>query len=276
MPELPEVETTLLGIQPHIQHQMIKACIIRQRQLRWPIPMNMEQQLKGQIIESIERRGKYLIFKVHDGAFMIHLGMSGRLRILQQDVPPAKHDHVDIKFNNHIILRYTDPRRFGAILWISGDVNSHPLLAKLGIEPFDQDFTGDYLWQRARTRSLPIKSLIMENKTVVGIGNIYATEALFLAKIHPATPANALSLDQMNTLVNEIILVLRHAITQGGTTLKDFLSSDGKPGYFFLKLQAYGRVGLPCVQCSTPLKTMRIGQRSTCYCAHCQPRVEVL
>jgi len=270
MPELPEVETTLRGIQPFIQHQLITKLTIRQRQLRWPIADDFENNATGQCILRLERRGKYLIFRLDQGAFLIHLGMSGRLRILQQYTQPEKHDHVDVELGHQVVLRYTDPRRFGAILWVAGDISEHPLLAKLGPEPLSSALTGHYLWQRASTRSLPIKSLIMENKTVVGVGNIYATEALFQANIHPATPAHWLSLEQMDRLVEEIKTILDDAIMQGGTTLKDFLGSDGKPGYFSLKLRAYGRNKLPCVRCTTPLQSMQIGQRTTTYCVSCQ------
>lgn len=270
MPELPEVETTLLGIKPHILYQTIKSCVIRQPQLRWPIPTDKLVRLNGYRIDSIERRGKYLILTIHDGAILIHLGMSGCLQIVSEDQAINKHDHVDIQFTNHVILRYTDPRRFGAILWAANDPYQHPLIAKLGLEPFAPQFTGEYLHKQAVMRKCPVKSLIMDNKTVVGVGNIYATEALFGAKIHPTTPANKLSLQHMNVLVEQIKAILQRAITQGGTTLKDFLNSDGKPGYFIQQLQVYGRAGLPCLHCRTPIRSMRIGQRTTCFCINCQ------
>ncbi len=271
MPELPEVETTLRGVQPHIQHQRIKAIVVRQHKLRWPIPHDIQLQLQDKEITHIERRGKYLLFKTSSGTLIIHLGMSGSLRILNHDTPVQKHDHVDIEFTNKIILRYTDPRRFGAILWTIDDVSLHPLIAKLGVEPLEHHFSGHYLLQHASKRTTPIKSLIMENKTVVGIGNIYATEALFLAKIHPASPSKSLSQEQMNCLVKTIKAVLQQAIKSGGTTLKDFVNCEGKPGYFFLELNVYGRVGQPCTRCYLPLETMRIGQRTTVFCQNCQP-----
>jgi len=271
MPELPEVETTLRGLIPHIKHQKIKTIVVRQPKLRWPIPTGIQQLLFNQTILDIERRGKYLLFKTHAGTLIIHLGMSGSLRIITTHLPPAKHDHVDIEFTNHVIMRYTDPRRFGAILWAPGDINAHPLINKLGLEPLLSTFSGRYLWQQAQQRKIAIKALIMENKTVVGVGNIYATEALFAAKIHPSTPANFLSEKQATRLVRAIKLILKDAIEQGGTTLKDFVNSEGKPGYFFLKLKVYGRKNLPCVHCREPLQALSIGQRTTTYCARCQP-----
>lgn len=271
MPELPEVETTLRGLKPHIQHQKIKTIVIRQYKLRWPIPENLPRLLSGQTITNIERRGKYLLFKMPAGTLIIHLGMSGSLRILTTPIPPAKHDHVDIEFTNHIILRYTDPRRFGALLWAPDDLNTHPLIGKLGVEPLTSAFSGHYLWQQAQQRKIPIKTLIMENKTVVGVGNIYATEALFSAKIYPGTPANVLSEIQITQLVHAIKTILEEAIEQGGTTLKDFVNSEGKPGYFFLKLKVYGRKNLPCVFCSEPIQVITIGQRTTAFCKQCQP-----
>ncbi|MDF1757050.1 MAG: bifunctional DNA-formamidopyrimidine glycosylase/DNA-(apurinic or apyrimidinic site) lyase [Legionellaceae bacterium] len=270
MPELPEVETTLHGIKPHIQDRMIKQFITRQKKLRWPIPDNMQDNLVDKSIINIIRRGKYLLFQVQGGTFIIHLGMSGRLRILHDYIPPEKHDHVDIVFSGNVILRYTDPRRFGSILWDDGDGFSHPLIKNLGIEPFDDEFTGDYLFKLAKTRSLPIKSFIMENKTVVGVGNIYATEALFQTNIHPETSTKLIKLEQMDLLVKEIRRILKVAISQGGTTLKDFLGSDGKPGYFVQNLQVYGRTGLECFKCSTILESLKIGQRTTCFCPTCQ------
>lgn len=270
MPELPEVETTLRGIKAHIENQIIDNVIIRQHQLRWRIPTFLPKKLCGKKINLIERRGKYLLFKTDDGSLLLHLGMSGSLRIVTEPMPPKKHDHVDIKFTNQVILRFTDPRRFGAILWIKHNPHDHPLLNKLGPEPLTNAFSARYLWQRAQGRSTAIKSFIMDNKIVVGVGNIYATEALFSAGIHPAQPAKNLSQTHMMNLVKAIKQILRHAIKRGGTTLKDFVDSQGKPGYFTQQLKAYGRTGLPCVNCNSPLLIMRIGQRSTVYCNHCQ------
>lgn len=270
MPELPEVETTLQGIKPHIHNKIIKNFIVRQKQLRWPIPDNMQDSLLGNTICNLVRRGKYLIFQMHKESFIIHLGMSGRLRILHEPIPAAKHDHVDIEFSDNVILRYTDPRRFGTILLADKDGFQHPLINKMGIEPFAKDFSGQYLYNLAIKRNLPIKSFIMENKTIVGVGNIYATEALFQTNIHPQKPAKLVTLEEMKRLAHAIKEILSIAIKEGGTTLKDFLGSDGKPGYFVQKLQAYGRVGLPCFRCNTNLKAIKIGQRTTVFCPNCQ------
>jgi formamidopyrimidine-DNA glycosylase len=270
MPELPEVETTLRGIQAHIENRCITKIVIRQHRLRWEIPSNLPTVLAGKKVSEIIRRGKYLLFKIDEGALLLHLGMSGRLRILTQPVPPQKHDHVDIEFSNNIILRFTDPRRFGALLWINNEIDAHPLLAKLGPEPLTHHFSSSYLYKRAQARTVTIKSFIMDNKIVVGVGNIYANEALFLAGIHPTKPAKSLSKENMVKLVKAIKHILRQAIQQGGTTLKDFLSSEGKPGYFMNKLKVYGREGLPCLICHSTLLAMRIGQRTTVYCPQCQ------
>ncbi len=270
MPELPEVETTKRGIMPHLADQTIERVVVRQSQLRWPVTSTLNDQLTNQKLLSITRRGKYLLLKIHQGTLLIHLGMSGSLRILETTVSPQKHDHIDIVFKNGKTLRYTDPRRFGAFLWVDGNPLLHPLLSKLGVEPLESCFTSTYLLTHAQRRTLPIKSFIMDHHIVVGIGNIYATEALFLAKIHPLTPANTLSQKQMEALTSAIGCILNEAIQQGGTTLKDFVNTEGKPGYFFLKLKVYGRAGQPCVVCHSPLETLRIGQRATVYCSFCQ------
>ncbi len=270
MPELPEVETTLRGILPHIKQQTIAKVVVRQHRLRWPVPSHLHQVLLGKTITDIERRAKYLLIKIPGGSILIHLGMSGHLRILMKEHPPNKHDHIDIIFLNHKILRFADPRRFGAFLWIAGDPHEHLLLKNLGIEPLMKNFSGKYLYAKAQGRTMPIKSLLMDNKIVTGIGNIYATEALFAAGIHPRAPAQSLSLEQFNSLTKSIKKILRHAIKKGGTTLKDFINSDGKPGYFSNQLKAYGRAGLPCIICDTKLQSMKIGQRSTVYCKQCQ------
>jgi len=270
MPELPEVETTLRGIQPHIQRQLIKQVIVRHYGLRWPIPRHIIQKLQGHKIQQLERRAKYLLLKLAHGTVIIHLGMSGSLRILKQAVSPKKHDHFDIIFADKTILRFTDPRRFGALLWTEKNPHLHPLLNHLGPEPLEKIFSAKYLWQQAQMRKMPIKSYIMDSKVVVGVGNIYANEALFAAGIHPTLPANQLSLAAAQQLVKAIKSILRQAIKRGGTTLKDFLGSDGKPGYFVNQLQVYGRGGLPCLQCAIPLELVRIGQRSTVFCRQCQ------
>lgn len=270
MPELPEVETTLRGIQPHISQQTIQKIIIRQHRLRWPIPRAMQQKLQNKILLNIERRAKYLLFRFEHGTAIMHLGMSGSLRVLSEMSTPNKHDHIDIYFH-HCLLRYTDPRRFGAFLWTEENPHAHTLLKNLGPEPFDKAFNSQYLYQKAQKKSMPIKSFIMDGKIVVGVGNIYATEALFLAGIHPEMPSKSLSKEQSHHLVKAIKAILKQAIKQGGTTLKDFTQSDGKPGYFKQQLKAYGRAGLPCIQCKNKLIALKIGQRSTVYCHFCQP-----
>jgi len=270
MPELPEVETTMRGIMPHIQQQTVQQVKVRQYSLRWPIPANIQKILVGKTIVAVERRGKYILLKTSTGALIIHLGMSGNLRILTKDMAPNKHDHVDVVFRHQKILRFTDPRRFGAFLWMEGDAHRHALLKNLGVEPLTKGFSGKYLWSCAQGRSLPIKSLLMDSKVVTGVGNIYAAEALFAAGIYPAAPAKSLSLKQCYVLAQAIKKILRHAIKRGGTTLKDFINSEGKPGYFSTQLKVYGRDSLPCVVCASTLKFLRIGQRSTVYCPHCQ------
>jgi formamidopyrimidine-DNA glycosylase len=272
MPELPEVETTLQGIKPHIENVIIKNFTARQPKLRWPIPPYMQEKLFNNCIIKLNRRGKYLIMTTNTGSIIMHLGMSGRVKILHEYIKPEKHDHVDIEFDNNIILRYTDPRRFGCILW-SESPYSHPLIVNLGIEPFDINFTGDFLHNLAKNRSLPIKSFVMDSKIVVGVGNIYATEVLFKTNIHPSTPAKLIKLEQMHQLVAEIKIILKNAIAEGGTTLKDFLRSDGKPGYFVQQLQMYGRVSKPCFVCKSPIEAIKIGQRTTSYCPTCQIQV---
>jgi formamidopyrimidine-DNA glycosylase len=270
MPELPEVETTLRGITPHIDQQTIAKVIVRQPRLRWPISTEMPQDLLGQTIISLTRRAKYLLLTTHAGTLAIHLGMSGTLRILTQHQAPGKHDHVDLIFAHGKILRFMDPRRFGAFLWIKDNPEQHPLLHHLGVEPLHKDFSAKYLWNKTRGKSITIKSLLMDSKIVVGIGNIYAAEALFMARIHPTTPANSLTIKRLANLVIAIKQILRHAIKKGGTTLKDFTDSNGKPGYFATQLKVYGRDGLPCVICRARLHLVKIGQRSTVYCKRCQ------
>ncbi len=271
MPELPEVEVIKRGIQPHIVGQVISRVIIRHYGLRWPVPKNIIHCLEQQCIQQVDRRGKYLLLKLGQGTVILHLGMSGRLRILQQQLPAEKHDHVDLVFANGKVLRFTDPRRFGALLWTEKNPNQHPLLKNLGCEPLTPAFSGRYLWQQAKTRSLPVKSFLMDHQTVVGVGNIYANEALFFAGIHPLTPARQLTLADHNRLVKAVKLILRRAIRQGGTTLKDFVNSAGEAGYFAVELAVYGREGLPCKQCATQLRGLRLSNRSTVYCPNCQP-----
>jgi formamidopyrimidine-DNA glycosylase len=270
MPELPEVETTLQGIKRHLMKHKVTDVIIRHPTLRWPIPVELPRLIIKQTIKNISRRGKYILFEFANGTMILHLGMSGRVRVLSEKLPPQKHDHIDICFNNNKYLRFTDPRRFGALLWTSEDPNAHVLLAHLGPEPLTKNFDAEYLWSAATKRKVPIKSFIMDSKIIVGVGNIYATESLFRAKISPLASAGKISLEKYKKLVQAIKAVLSEAITQGGTTLKDFSKSDGSPGYFSIKLKVYGRGGKPCVRCKTILTLIRQGQRSTVYCEKCQ------
>jgi formamidopyrimidine-DNA glycosylase len=270
MPELPEVETTCRGIAPHITGQTIQSVILRQTRLRWPIPAKLKTILPGQRIEQVSRRGKYLLLHTTVGTVIIHLGMSGSLRIASQQDAVEKHDHVDIVFSKHCILRLRDPRRFGAVLWTRASPLSHKLLCDLGPEPLCDAFNADALFQRSRKRQLAIKAFIMDSKVVVGVGNIYANEALFQAGIRPSTPAGRISQLRYQALVLAIKTVLTEAIKAGGTTLRDFTNSEGKPGYFKQKLQVYARAGEACTTCGTHIKLIQQNQRATYYCTHCQ------
>ena len=270
MPELPEVEVTRCALEPHVVGKTVQDIIIRQPRLRWPIPKELPERMLGQTIVSITRRGKYLLWQVPGGAAIMHLGMTGCLRVLTKDSPPQKHDHVDIIFTDGGRIRYTDPRRFGAMLWADDPVLSHRLLHAMGVEPLGDDFSAKYLLARAAKRRIPTKQLLMDNHVVVGVGNIYACEALFLARIAPTLPANKLSLGQCQALYKHTRAVLRAAIKQGGTTFRDFKRPEGKPGYFKQQLAVYGRAGQPCQCCGTELSTMKIGGRSTFYCSSCQ------
>jgi len=270
MPELPEVEVTCRGIAPHITHQTMSKAIVRQRQLRWPIPHDFAKMVQGQPIIAVKRRAKYLLLSTTNGTIIIHLGMSGRLKLVPIDLPADKHDHVDLLFNNKTILRYTDPRRFGAILWTKDDPLTHPLLKDLGPEPLEKKFTADYLFAQTKNRRIPVKTFIMTNQIVVGVGNIYANEALFMAGIHPQRPAHLLTYQECEILVKAIKVILKKAIKEGGTTLRDFFNSDGKPGYFQQTLRVYGRHEQPCVVCGQVLQSITQGQRRTVFCGVCQ------
>ncbi|MES9990557.1 MAG: bifunctional DNA-formamidopyrimidine glycosylase/DNA-(apurinic or apyrimidinic site) lyase [Candidatus Thiodiazotropha sp.] len=270
MPELPEVETTRRGIAPHIEGQRIDRVVIRQPRLRWPIPGTLPQLLKGRKLLSVSRRGKYLLLALHNGTLIMHLGMSGSLRIVNAGTAAQKHDHFDLQFGNGSLLRLRDPRRFGAVLWTDQPEMTHPLLAGLGPEPLGEVFDGDYLHARGKNRRTTIKQLIMDSKTVVGVGNIYACESLFRAAIHPSRPSNRISIQRYRRLAEEIRKVLTEAIAQGGTTLRDFLNEDGKPGYFVQSLRVYGRDGEPCPDCGNPIRSKTIAQRSSFYCPLCQ------
>lgn len=269
MPELPEVETTKRGIEPYLVSQQISEIIVRQRRLRWAIPDELDILASNQKILQVTRRAKYLLLTLESGTIIIHLGMSGNLRIVDASHDVQKHDHVDIVLANGTVLRYNDTRRFGCILWASDPAN-HPLLAQLGPEPLSDAFDGSYLYQLSRNRHVAIKLFIMNNTVVVGVGNIYANEALFAAGIAPERAVNTISLAQYKKLARCIKDILARAIEAGGTTLKDFVGGDGKPGYFQQTLEVYGRGGLPCHKCHRLLHEIRLGQRTTVYCTHCQ------
>lgn len=270
MPELPEVETTCRGIAPHITGRTVNDVIVRNHQLRWPVPRGLRQKLSGHKIRSVTRRAKYLLLTFEHGTLILHLGMSGSLRIIDASIAAGKHDHVDIVLDNKRVLRLTDPRRFGAVLWTRNDPEQHELIAHLGPEPLSDNFNADYLFQRSRGRKSSIKQFIMDGKIVVGVGNIYASESLFLAGINPKRQAGKVSHERMTKLVDAIKQVLAAAIKQGGTTLRDFVGGDGKPGYFAQQLNVYGREGEPCRICGTTIKQFVQGQRSTYQCTKCQ------
>jgi len=269
MPELPEVETTRNGIAPHIQGQRISGVVVRQARLRWPITDDLASLLTGRSVHSVERRAKYLLLGLTNGTLILHLGMSGSLRILPHETAPGKHDHFDLLFKA-CCLRLRDPRRFGAVLWTDQPVTQHPLISHLGPEPLSAEFSSDYLHRQAQRRRVAVKNLIMDGRVVVGVGNIYANEALFRAGIHPARSAGRISAARYARLTEEIKSVLTTAIQRGGTTLRDFQQEDGKPGYFAQELLVYGKTGSACPGCGAPLRQQRIGQRSSFYCSHCQ------
>ncbi len=270
MPELPEVETTRRGITPHIQGRTVKRLVIRQPKLRWPIPSKLASLIKNRKILSVERRAKYLLLGLDNGSIIIHLGMSGSLRIIDSSEPPMVHDHVDFVLDDGVAMRFTDPRRFGCVLWQGAAEPLHRLLSSLGPEPLSLAFDGDVLFQRSRGRKAPIKTFLMDNKNVVGVGNIYANEALFAAGIRPDRASGRISKQRYQVLADEVKKVLAKAIEQGGTTLRDFVGGDGRPGYFKQSLKVYGRGGQPCITCDHTLIETRLGQRSTVYCRQCQ------
>ena len=269
MPELPEVETTRRGIAPHVVGQRVRRVIVRDGRLRWPVPEDLDVRLSGQRIEAVERRAKYLLIRAESGTLIGHLGMSGSLRLVPADQPPAKHEHVDIELESGLSLRYTDPRRFGALLWTQ-DPHAHVLLSKLGPEPLTEAFDGGRLFELSRGRSMAVKPFIMDNAVVVGVGNIYAAEALFAAGIDPRRAAGSVCRARYERLAVEIKKVLARSIESGGTTLRDFIGGDGAPGYFKQELFVYGRGGQPCKVCGTELREVKLGQRASVYCPRCQ------
>jgi len=270
MPELPEVETTRRGLATRLIGRRAVDVVIRNANLRWPIPKALPNLLRGQRILSLKRRAKYLLMEFGSGTLILHLGMSGSLRILSANTPPEKHDHFDLVLDDGSAMRLRDPRRFGAVLWQRENVFSHPLLASLGPEPLEADFDAHYLHCASRSRSVSIKQFLMNNHIVVGVGNIYANEALFRAGIKPQLAAGKLSMPRCTRLVEEICATLSEAIMQGGSTLRDFVNSDGQPGYFQQHYWVYGREGEACRRCNATIQQLRQGQRSSFYCRSCQ------
>lgn len=272
MPELPEVETTLRGlVRPMTGRQVVRA-VVRQPALRWPVPADLDTLLAGKTIRALSRRAKYLLVHFDHGTLILHLGMSGRLCHLAQDEAPGKHDHFDLLLDSGAVIRLRDPRRFGAVLWCASAPEQHPLLKHLGPEPLDAGFDGEILYRATRGRSGPIKTILMDAHVVVGVGNIYASEALFRARINPKTPAGRLGRVRCDRLAGEIGNTLRDALAAGDSSLRDFFGADGNPGYFQQHYFVYGRTGEPCRVCGTSIATFRQGQRSTFYCPQCQKR----
>ncbi len=277
MPELPEVETTRRGLAPLVEQRRILRAVVRHRGLRQPVPRGLEQRLAGARVRTLSRRGKYLLFdcKTADreaGTLLVHLGMSGRLWLVDAKTPPEKHDHFDLVFDNGRAIRLRDPRRFGLVLWLKDDPLAHPLLASIGPEPLTADFDGAVLHRATRSRSAAIKLAIMDGHVVAGVGNIYANEALFRAGIDPRTPAQRVSRARCDALAREIRAVLGEAIEAGGSSLRDYVGSDGMAGHFQNRFFVYGRGGEPCTRCGTAIRELRQGQRASCYCPRCQKR----
>lgn len=270
MPELPEVETTRRGIARAITGRRITRVIVRDGRLRWPVPPALPRALAGETVARVERRAKYLVFRIGAGTMLLHLGMSGSLRVVPAARAPEKHDHLDIVLSDGRALRFRDPRRFGSVHWTRGDPLQHPLLRELGPEPLGPDFSGDYLSGRARGRRQAVKTFIMDSRVVVGVGNIYASEALHRARIDPRRAAGRISDERYAALVRAIRSVLRAAISKGGTTLRDFVNDAGEPGYFRMRLAVYDRAGAPCRRCGAVIRMIRSGQRSTYFCPGCQ------
>lgn len=271
MPELPEVETTCRGIRPHIIGKTISQVIVRQKQLRWPIPDDLNEIMTGLSVKKVGRRAKYLFLETNSvNTVLLHLGMSGNLRITNIEQMPEKHDHVDFVFSDKTVLRFNDTRRFGAILYTPNPIDQHKLIIHLGPEPLSDQLTGDYLYQLSRDKKVAIKNFIMNAHNVVGVGNIYASESLFRAKIHPTRQAGKISLKRYKELSDSIKYILEKAIAQGGTTLRDFVNEQGSPGYFQQSLSVYGRANQKCILCKSTIKQIKIAQRASYYCSQCQ------
>ena len=270
MPELPEVETTRRGLAPHVIGRHVTQLRVYDRRLRWPVPRNLPSRIQGQTIDAIERRSKYLLFRMGAGTLLMHFGMTGSLRLYRDPPPRRPHDHIDLVLDDGATLRYHDPRRFGAMLWVPGNAATHPLLRGLGPEPFDDAFNAGYLWRATRGKRVAIKLALMDNRLVVGVGNIYANESLFRAAIRPSMPAGRLTRARAGRLVDEICNVLTEAIAKGGSTLRDYVDSNGDSGYFQLQYHVYDRAGQPCRVCGTAIRAARLGQRASYYCSRCQ------
>ena len=270
MPELPEVETTRRGLLPHVRGKRIRGVVVRNGNLRWPVPADLGQRLAGEEVLDVHRRGKYLLFRCRRGHLLVHLGMSGRLSIVAEKEPARTHDHVDVKLEGGHRLRLTDPRRFGAMLWLRGKPEEHALLRGLGLEPLEPAFTGRALHRLSRGRRVAVKQFLMDSHIVTGVGNIYASEALFHAGIHPLRAAGRISRERYDRLASGVRSTLERALAAGGSTLRDFASADGHPGCFQHEHVVYDREGKPCPTCRTPIKSLRQGQRSTYYCPTCQ------
>lgn len=270
VPELPEVEVTRRGIAPHLAGRLISGVEVREPRLRWPVPQAV-RKLAGRTVRAVRRRGKYLLFDCGDGHLIVHLGMSGSLRVLPSDTPAQKHDHFDLVLGDRL-LRLRDPRRFGAVLWTAEEVDAHPLLAHLGVEPLSRELAPAGLYFLTRRQRISIKQFLMDARRIVGVGNIYASESLFRAGIHPLTPARRLSLERCTRLSRAIKDTLRSAIRAGGSTLRDFVGADGVAGEFQLRTWVYDREGLPCRRCGTPIRRIVQGARATYYCPRCQTR----
>jgi len=269
MPELPEVETTRRGLAPHLNQRSVTGVVLRRPDLRWPIPPEIRRLLPGEKLRGIRRRAKYLLLDTDPGSALLHLGMSGSLRVLPGKTPVAAHDHVDLVLDNGRVLRFNDPRRFGCLLWQPAG-ETHELLRDLGPEPLSDSFDGDYLYELSRGRRAPVKTFLMDQGIVVGVGNIYAAEALFAAGIAPARAAGRVSRERYDLLAQEVKRILAHAIERGGTTLRDFIDPNGAPGYFEQELQVYGREGEPCRRCRRPLRNAPLGNRASVWCSRCQ------
>ena len=270
MPELPEVETTRRGLLPHLLGRRIRGAVIRNGSLRWPVPKDLGTRLRGEEVTAIRRRGKYLLFDLRKGHLLVHLGMSGRLSLVPDATVPRPHDHVDVQLEGGQVLRLTDPRRFGAMLWLGAPAESHALLRGLGLEPLEPEFTGAALHALARGRSVAVKQFLMNGRIVTGVGNIYASEALWRARIHPERSAGRISRARWDRLAVAVRETLEAALAAGGSTLRNYASASGAAGEFQTKTAVYGREGKPCPRCRTPIRVRRQGQRSTFYCPRCQ------